>query len=380
MPTLFVSDAVHQERLVFDPPPPPHGQGRRRWKALSALYQASFAACGYRIEPVVRPEIYQTEVARQARGVAAGDWHLAVKPLEHLRPFHGIPNVFVCDWPFPELSAAPRGGSPFFDQRRLLDVADAVLCCTAFTASTLRNAGVTRVITLPPYIPPPGHADAAPPHSPALCRFLCVLDNDHLVRGLGPVIEGFARAATQHHGLRLRLCLQGGDEQALAALRQRVAEVVTAPALAETISVVDSVVDPGGARADFFLCADAAPGLPLPLVDAMLAGLPLVTTMAGGIGSVLPPEAAVTIVTQHQAFAGDDEPIGRFLALTCNAPTADTVQDAILVAASLNETARTRMAAAGREIAERHFGLAAFRQGLQRLGAFLPALLDLEAG
>jgi hypothetical protein len=365
MPTLFVSDAIHQERLLLDPP---RGQDPRGYQALSALYQASFAACGYRIEPVVRPEIYQTEIARKIRGVSPGDWHLAVKPIEHLRPFHGLPNLFVCDWPFPELSAAPLGGSPFFDQRRLLGVADTVLCCTEFTTSTLRAAGVTRAITLPPAIPPPNRTEASPARNLGHCCFICMLDSNHLASQAGPVIEGFARAAAQHDGLRLTLCLHGGSAEALAELRQRAAQVGAADGV---ISVLDTTagLSAGGlsAGADFFLCADAAPGLNLPLVEAMLAGLPLVTTMSAGIASVLPPEAAITIATERQTFESDDEPISRFLALTCHAPTADAVRDAILAAAALDETARTRLADAGRAIAARRFSLAAFRQGLARL-------------
>ncbi len=370
MPTVFVSDAIQRERLVFEPPQSPAGQGPRGWHALSARYQASLAACHYRIAPVVRPEIYQTDRAREVRGVAAGDWHLAVKPIEDLRPFHGIPNFFVCDWPFPELSAEPLGGFPFFDQVRLLTMAEAVLCCTDFTANTLLAAGVKRAITLPPYIaPPPGRA--APSRSRDRCRFLCVIDSDHLPRQLGPTIEGFAQAATMHRGLHLVVCLQGGGDQAVAGLRQRVAQMTGTPAPDEIISIVDAdALDELWATADFFLCADAAPGLHLPLAEAMLAGIPLVTTMNAGTASFLPPEAAVAVATRCE-FSGGDEPIGRWLALTSNPPTAEAVRDAIRAAAALDEAARRRMAAVGQEIAENRFGLAAFKAGVARLGALM---------
>jgi glycosyltransferase involved in cell wall biosynthesis len=372
MAKVFVSDAILEERLLIGPARSGHGQAPWGWKGLSALYQASLAACGYRIVPIVRPEIYQSGIARRVLGVEPGDWHLAVKPIEHLRPFHGIPNVFVCDWPFSEFSTAPLGDSPFFDQARLLRMADAVFCCTDFTTDVLRRTGVERAITLPPYIPPPPAEGAAPSWPGARRRFLSVVDTGHLSRQLGPTIAGFAEAARQQNGLSLVICVQGADAPLLAELRQRVAEVVTATEADETISILGAGADGAAglyAAADFFLCADAAPGLPLPMVRAMQAGLPIVTTMTAGIASVLPPEAAVPIPTGTGSIDREDEPIARFLSLTIHPPTSATVCDAVLAAAALDGDARFRMAATGLEIAERRFGLAAFQSGIGQLGA-----------
>ena len=372
MPKVFVSDAILQERLTIGPAQSDQGQTFWGWKALSALYQESLVACGYRITPIVRPEIYQTDIARRVLGVEPGDWHLAVKPIEHLRPFHGIPNVFVCDWSFPELSGASLGDSPFFDQARLLRMADVVLCCTDFTTDTLRRAGVERAITLPPHIPPP--EDAAPSRPGAGCRFLSIVDVGHLSRQLGPMIAGFAEAARRQDGLRLVICVQGADAQILASLRQRVAEIMDTAEADETISILGAGVEgPAGlyAAADFFLCADAAPGLCLPLVRAMQAGLPIVTTMTAGIACLLPPEAAVPITTEPRTLDREDEPIARFLSLTTYPPTAATLADAILTAVALDDGTRFRMAAISQEIPERRFGLAAFQSGLSQLGALV---------
>jgi glycosyltransferase involved in cell wall biosynthesis len=375
MPKIFVSDAILQERLTIGPAQSDQGYAPYGWKALSTLYQASLAACGHRIAPVIRPEIYQTDIARRVLGVEPGDWHLAVKPIEHLRPFHGIPNVFVCDWPFQELSRAPLGDSPFFHQARLLQMADAVLCCTDFTTETLRRAGVERAITLPPYIPPLPAEYAAPSRSGARRRFLSVIDAGHLARQLGPTIAGFANAVRQQDGLTLIICVQGADAQLLADLRQRVVEVMTTAEADETVSILSAGAD-GAAwlygAADLFLCADAAPGLCLPLVKAMQAGLPLVTTMTAGIGRLLPPEAAVPIATEPGIPDGEGEPIARFLSLTTHPPTAVTISDAVLAAAALDDNARFRMATIGRDIAERRFGLAAFKSGLSQLSALVP--------
>ena len=372
MPKVFVSDAILQERLTIGSSQLDQDQAPWGWKALSALYQASLVACGYQITPIVRPEIYQTDIARRVLGVEPSDWHLAIKPIEHLRPFHSIPNVFVCDWPFPELSGTALGDSPFFDQARLLRMADAVLCCTDFTTDTLRRAGVERAITLPPYIPPP---EAVAPSRPgAGCRFLSVVDTSHLSRQLGPAIAGFAEAARRQDGLRLVICVQGADAQILASLRQRVAEIMDTVEADETISILGAGPDGAAglyASGDFFLCTDAAPGLCLPLVRAMQAGLPIVTTMTAGTARFVPPEAAVPVETERGTLEREDEPIARFLSLTTSPPTAATVCNAVLAAAALDDGDRFRMAATCREIVERRFGLAAFRSGLSQLSAFV---------
>ena len=359
MPKVFVSDAIHQQRLIFGPAQPP---GLKGWAALSALYQASLAACGYRIEPVIRPEIYQAGLARQVLGVAPGDWHLAVKPIEHIRPFHGIPNVFVCDWRFPELSASSYGVSPFFDQVRLLRQADAVLCCTGFAAQVLRDAGIERVITLPPCIPSPVLVRSGPPERQS---FLLLADG----RPLGRVVEAFAQAQARQHDLHLAVCTPDA-----ASLGPRVLETVGRRTLQTAVSFLEPPADWTEllGSADFFLCDSPASGLHLPMVQAMLAGVPLVTTANSGIGSVLSPDAAIPIATHSAAADGEAEPVARHMHLTCNPATIEGVRDAILAAADLDALARAHMARIARGIAERKFGLAAFKAGLAGLGQFVP--------
>nr|WP_321986242.1 hypothetical protein [uncultured Lichenicoccus sp.] len=373
MPTVFVSDAILEERLVVGHAPTDRVTGLHGWKALSALYQGSLVACGYRTAPIVRPEIYQTGIARRMLGVEPGDWHLAVKPIEHLRPFHGVPNVFVCNWPFAALSSDPLGGSPFFDQVRLLRLADAVLCCTDFTRDTLRAAGVERAVTVPPCITPPPMRERDIGWSHPGCRFLSIVEAGHLSRQLGPTIAGFAEAARLQDGLSLVICVQGADARILSDLRQSVAEVTSDPVVDETISIIGA--GPEGeaglyGATDFLLCADAAAGLHLPLVDALLAGVPPVTTLNAGTG-LLPREAAVAIATERPVPDRDDEPIGRFIELVTNPPTADAVRDAVLAAAALDHAARSRMAGIGRQAAGDRFSLSAFSAAMGRLGALV---------
>ena len=310
MPTVFLSHLLGADRLAHGPAAATPSAGP--WDTLARLYAASLAACGCRVQPVVRPEIYQTAAARQVLGVQAGDWHLAVKPIEHVRPFHGLPNVFVCDWPLPELATSMRGGSPFSDHLRLLRLADAVLCCTEFTAATLRRAGLDRVLTLPPSIPPlPARRTTA---GALQQRFLCAADAE----ALGRIIEGFSQAAARRPDLRLVVYGKasapiGGEPSVSVADGQELASLLH--------------------ESDFFLHA-AASGLSVPLAQAILAGAPLLATLL--------PEA-----------------------------TAEAVREAVLAAAELDAAARAQMAALARDAAERRFGMPAFAAGLAELDRLL---------
>lgn len=381
MPTVFVSDAVDHERLIFSRTEPARSAPDRGWKALSALYQASLRACGYRVEWTARPEIYQTDWAHQLVGVQHGDWHLAVKPIEHIRPFHRIPNVFVCNWPFAELSDRPFAGIPFFNQVALLKRADAVACCTDFTTRILQDAGIARVVTLPPCM-----MTRTDPVSPAMPRrrthasqtFLTVVEMDHLPRQLGSAIEGFSRARARRDDLALVVCLQGIAPFSADSLNSAIAQIL-GPLQDDAVSFIAAGSSAGSvadllAQADFFLCASSAEGLWPPMIEAMLAGVPLVTTRSAGTGTFLPAAAAVDIQTVQASGGAELTPLGAHMALTHNPPTAETICDAILAAAALGPQARSRMVETCRDIVLRRFGRDAFETGLKQLAEFVPAL------
>ncbi|WP_459678161.1 glycosyltransferase family protein [Acidisoma sp. 7E03] len=370
MTTLFVSDAIVEERLNFYMTGP--NAALSGWRKLSALYQQSFASCGLRVRSVIRPEIYHTEISHQLLGVEPGDWHLAVKPLEHLRPFHHLSNAFVCNWPFATLGSTLRGESPFFHQARLLGAADAIFCCTDFTTKTLHSAGVTHAFTLPPAIPTPKVAPyRASRRGPT--QFLSVLEPSHLDRQLTSLIEGFG-AAIAEKDLRLTLYLQGAGPNSLSLLEQHVAR--NWPASIRPYEEFVAIIGGGAGEeldlyheADFFLCAHSAPGLFLPLAEAALAGLPLVTTLTGGTASFLAPEAIIPITTTNHVLSAEEEMIARFVPLTAHPPAEGAVRAAVLTADALAEIDRRRIAKAGQELAQACFGDAAFRLSLQSLDA-----------
>ena len=353
MPKVFVSDAIDAERLAFSAGRQPAGSA---WKMLSALYQASLVACGHTVQTIIRPEIYQSAAARRVIGVAAGDWHLAVKPTAQLRPFHGIANVFVCNWPFAELSRGSQGVSPFFDQVRLLGSADAVICCTEFTAQTLRRAGIARAIALPPHIPAGGSAgrgDGSGWHRWVTTAGL----------SLAQTVEGFMQARAVRRELKLVVAwAQPGDP------RGELASVLGGALPEDAVSFSERDVADLLPAADWFVASGPAEALDPALIAAMRAGMPLVSAIGGVLNTdcVLPIE-----VERREVDAG--EPLASYLPLTVMQSTAAGVRDGVLVAAGLDPAARARMTRAAAASAEQHFGLPAFVAGLARLADMLPA-------
>jgi glycosyltransferase involved in cell wall biosynthesis len=403
--TVFVSDAIGHERLPFvGVDPAPAGSSRRTWTVLSGLYQDALRASGEVVKSLIRPEIYQTEIARRTLGVAPGDWHLAIKPIEHLRPFHGLPNVFLCAWEFPELSSSDFGISPFLDQVAVLRNADAVACCTEFTAANLRRAGIETATVWPPVVPvrntarPPAvraiplaaFADPSAGNGSPLAHslvdlaargrttFVSVVEADHLPRQLGPLIEAFVAARAERGTIALIVALVGGDRDGCVRAPIDLAPnlgAASAGALSDILIVSDPLDAAGLAAligsADIYLCCSAAEGLNLPVIEAMLAGVPVVTTMISAMGSYLTPDSAIRIATRPEIADPSDNVLAPHLCIAWQAPISSAIRDAVLAAATLDPAARARMVGAARAIAARVFGQDAFEAGLGRLRALV---------
>jgi len=352
--TVFVSDALGGERLPFRAAPPSPLPGRAGWAALSACYRDGLAALGLAVSRVQRPEIYGAEVARAVRGVRAGDWHLAVTPLAHLRPFHGLPDVFAVDWPYAE-PPGPVGLPPFPDVLRLLRGAAAVACPTAAAARGLRAAGLARVVHLPPYVPGGGVGAPSTRAGTDGVRFLAVLPEGPGPRDLDPLVEGFAMARARCGDLRLAVALPGHGPP-------------PGP-LTAGVDVVRAADLPGLLDGADFLLSTAAPGASsLPRIGAMLAGVPLVAPVAGA-GDHPGPGEAVPLAVHPAEVRAEEEPLARRLALTLPRPAAAAVRDAVLAAASLDPAGRARIAGAARRAAGEAHGLPAFEAGLREIEA-----------
>ena len=374
--SVFISDTIREERLPFGLGNVQPTSWRGHFKHLSALYADGLRASGYDILSLVRPEIYQSEIARRICGVAAGDWHLAVKPIQDLRPFHGIPNVFVCDWLGVEFSNQEAAFSPFNDHAALLGQADAVICCTSAMTGILQRAGVV-AITLPPYIMMPApKQDAKNDRRAALggtTRFVTIAEFDRLRWRLELMIEGFAIARARGAPIVLTVFVQGPKVLSPGDVAAEVARQLGRDGIDGSIHFVsvstlqDQRWTEFAYGAEYFLMCSPTDGLPIALIEAMQAGIVPVATTSIGTTSVLVCGAAIVIETRPVSIDPAGGPLTESLYRTSYLPSAAAIGDAILAAVALDVSERASMADIGRDAMRACFGLEAFRLGIAHL-------------
>lgn len=375
--TIFVSEAVGAERLPFVAGRPPITARIRRWKQLAALYREGLQACGLPVTPILRPEIYQSDVAREACNAKPGDWHMAIKPLEHLRPFHGLINVFVCDWAHPVLSTNSGPGAPFLNHARVLRQAEIVACCSEATALAVHRAGLHHVVYLPPFIADPARSGRPLQRTspPGECVCLAFMDADGPAYTWASLLQGFAMARRRNERLRLSVAVDG--TATTDALRSDMLSRFAVEDVGDSISFSaahqEGAVAHMAPLADFFLDVSPLGGFPVSLVQAMRSGLPPIAAR----GAWLEPseEAYVRATTVMGDVAVSEEPAAAVMRLRSERPDALSVCEALLAATSLSPPDRLAMAEAGRRFAETRFGLESFRRALHHMLNQHPGLL-----
>ena len=153
---VFISNTMDEEKLPFiSSEEMKYGRAHYSWKIIADLYQQGLEAASLETNRIIRPEIYQTQIAQNTLGLKYDDVHIAVKPIEHIRPFYGMKNIFISGWEFPEFSDKAYNDNPLFNQIMILKHADQIWCWSDFTANNLKSYGIKTAITLsPPVIIP----------------------------------------------------------------------------------------------------------------------------------------------------------------------------------------------------------------------------------
>lgn len=126
-------------------------------------FLAAFAALGVKTAPVVRPEIYGTDISR--RFLASDDQqliHVAFGDFASLRPLKGAYNIAYVAWEYPAISSAVQYGEPLWkNQRWVLGLFDEIWVGSHYAKRAFERGGLTNVHIVP--APVPDYADEGKP-------------------------------------------------------------------------------------------------------------------------------------------------------------------------------------------------------------------------
>lgn len=397
--TIFLSSLLDEERLPFQDPELIFGRAHYSWKLINQLYENGLEMAGYTARNLARPEIYQAPAAQEVMGLTSHDLHIAVKPIEHLRPFYGLPNLFVCGWEFPELFRGTPDLSPFFDQQAVLGRADSILCWTDFTRDNLHAAGLSQAVTLPPPVYPTVPGDETKVMAmPAL--FLASDDISELpdVTSFGAAIEGrtepvllavlnpfdkrkridkllegarLAREAGYDFLLVVKLVVDG-KATTIRNISEILHSMYSYHETSESVLFCAGHLDDASmaalrARSDFHIGAPSAEGLNLPLVESALQDIPIITTHNTAMASYLGAQDAIWIDCSAEAADQSVNAFADYANFTHFPAAPDAICTAICAALSLDEDARKALAQRGRKAVEARFGQARFETDFNAL-------------
>jgi glycosyltransferase involved in cell wall biosynthesis len=172
----------------------------------------------------------------------------------------------------------------------------------------------------------PAAADVRPITVLSIGRLRAPKDFTTLVRAI---------AACEPGSVRLQIAGDGPQQAELA-------DEITRLGIADAVELLgrrDDVQQLLGA-ADVFVLSSRSEGMPMSVLEAMAAGLPVIATAVGGVPEIVRDGETGTLVAP-----GDAGALGRAIAALARDPTL-----------------RQRLGAAGRRRAEREFGLAEFQR------------------
>ncbi len=195
-------------------------------------------------------------------------------------------------------------------------LSDRVVAPSRATAEELaRDYGVAGAAVIPNGVAPLPRETGAPAVAPSPAGGLVVLYAGRLRtrKAVAVLLEAVARARREVPGIALELVGDGEQRPALRAQAERLG-------IAGAVRFVGAVPRAEMARrlaaADLFCLPSLYEGLPLAILEAMAAGLPVVATAVAGVpeavddgttGLLVPPEDADALARALAALAADPE-------------------------------------------------------------------------
>lgn len=396
---VFISSAIDDEKLPDFKTETQlmYGRAHYSWKIVANLYKLGFEAAGMDVISVARPEIYQDPIAHKVFGIRETDIHMAVKPIEHLRSFYGMKNIFISGWEFPEFSETAYNNNPFNNHIAVLRHADEIWCWSDFTRDNLHAYGLTQAITMPPPVlkilldEPENIAgigtlslntDRQPVAEDIISlnkvlemykdcvKFITVLNPFDRRKQINLLLESFLKASKNNPNIVLFVKLVidnigttvGNIQEILSTFYQFHGVDKKIVFIGETLT--DKQMHDLMKTCDHYLCTSSTEGLNLPLIEAMSLGIVPVSTDATAMADYVNETNAIVLVHDQEFTNGPYHAFAERLNTTHFPPTLQSVTDAILHAASMSNEERQVLGLNAKNTVESKYSIRAFAKRL----------------
>lgn len=398
----FISNAIDEEKIPFSANDGiKFGRAHYSWKIIADLYTRGLESANLEVNRISRPEIYQSAIAKKIFGARHDDFHLAIKPIEHIRPFYGIKNIFVCGWEFPEFSSDSFTGNPFFNQTSILKHAEQIWCWSDFTTNNLLSHGIKSAITLsPPVIIPKFLAEDGildlnvlalnTTRPPAVedtmklgavldkhrngAKFLSVLNPWDKRKQLHLMLDAFQKASQEDPSgiLIIKLVIDNiattlGDIQRIVRDFHKIeGQCDNIVFIGESLS--DSQMVKLMQTVDFYLCTSSTEGLNLPLIEAMSQGTVPISTRATAMADYISNENSIVLESVQSKTDGPYHALHQHMSTTHFPPILSSIVNALLVAASLSDASYKKLSTRAKEVVNEKYSIPSFVEKLRTAG------------
>lgn len=399
---FFISNAIDEEKLPFiSAEEMKFGRAHYSWKIVADLYRQGLDAAGMETQRVIRPEIYQSKIAQNVFGIRRDDAHIAVKPIEHIRPFYGMKNIFIGGWEFPEVSNRSFNGNPLNDHINILKHADQVWCWSNFTTNNLKRNGIGAAITMPPPVIIPGaQGDGVvenlntlalnttrtpvPADAKMLSDVLSTYENSTIFFSvLNPfdkrkqvklMLTAFESALKKNQDMVLIVKLVIDDVHTKLWNIQELLQVHydfhgeddRIVFIGETLT--DSQMVSLMQKADFYLCTSSTEGLNLPMIEAMSQGVVPVSSKATAMADYIHEENSIVIENEELLTDGAYHSLHDYLPTTHFPPRLNSIVDGLISASAISDGAYASLSERAKKDAYEKYGVQSFVTKINAMG------------
>ncbi len=392
---FLISNAIEHERFpnTSSSDGIVYGKAHYSWKIIARMYREALEKLDMDVRMITSPDIYQSAEAKNIVGIEKDDIHIAVKPIEHIRPVFGIRNFFICGWEFPEFSEKPLNNNPAHNHISTLKRADMILCWSTYTEDNLKRYGITKVAAIPPPV------SALLNHNSVSVKDIGCLFHDRDVehgfsystirevranydnifftvlnpwdgrKNLFNLISGFSKYQSRNSGdksaLFIKLIVDNVHTKA-----ENIIEILGG---SYNISEIDTNIFFVGENLsgeqmtglyqlfDFYMCASSTEGLNLPLIEAMCLGMVPISSAETAMKDYITEDNAILLSADRGKAGAHFSAVSGLLTLTHFPPDQQEIAAGFGKAARLSQRQRQQKAGNARRTVERRYGLSRFQ-------------------